>query len=86
MPIDVKNGSNALSPLWLWLPQSSRPTCERFCERDICSTAGQFSQKSLGVTIAVGPMPPSQQCQSLAGVATKIPGSSQSHGFQKEEG
>ena len=84
MPIDVKDRSKVLSSLWLWLPQSSRKAGESFCEENICSNAGQFSQKSLGVAVAVGPMPIGQQRQSLTGVATKIPGSSQSHGFQKE--
>jgi hypothetical protein len=84
MPIDVKDRSKVLSSLWLWLPQSSRKAGQSFCEENICSNAGQFSQKSLGVAVAVGPMPIGQQRQSLTGVATKIPGSSQSHGFQKE--
>ncbi len=73
MPIDVKDGSWALSPLGLWLPQRSRPTCERFCERDICSTAGQFCQESLGVAVAVGPTPTGEQGKSLAGIALSHP-------------
>jgi hypothetical protein len=84
MPIDVKDRSKVLSSLWLWLPQSSRKAGESFCVENIRSNAGQFSQKSLGVVVAVGPIPFGQQRQSLTGVATKIPGSSQSHGFQKE--
>src|SRR5262249_22335698 len=61
MPIDVQDGSWALSLLGLWLPQRSRPTCERSCERDICSTASQFCQKSLGVAVTVGPTPTGEQ-------------------------
>ena len=83
--IDVKDRSRVLSPLGLWLPQSSCPTCERFRERDICSTAGQLCQESLCVAVAVGLMSTGEQGESLAGVAAEIPGSPQSYGFQKEE-
>jgi hypothetical protein len=37
------------------------------------------------MAVTVGPLPIGQQCQSLTGVATQIPGSPQSHGFQEEE-
>ena len=68
--IDVKDRCRTLFPLGLWLPQSSRPTCKRFREGDICSNAGQLCQESLSVAVAVGPMPTGEQGKSLASVAT----------------
>jgi hypothetical protein len=70
----------------MWLPKRSGPACQRLGERFICSDLSQLRQKPLGVAIAVGKATTSEQGQSLATVATEIPRSLQSHGFQKEQG
>ena len=67
--IDIKDRNRVLSPR-VFLPQSSRPMCERFREGDICSTAGQLCQESLDVAVAVGSTPTGEQGKSLAGIAT----------------
>jgi hypothetical protein len=61
--------------------------CLEICviTQSIGSNGGQLRQKSLGVAIAIGPIPTGQQCEHLTSVATQIPGSSQSDGLQEQE-
>src|SRR6266567_4121140 len=83
--INIEDMNWVLSSLWPWFPQRSGPACERFSQERIGSNGGQLRQKSFGMAVAVGPMPTSEQCQSLATVAPQIPGSSQSDGLQEQE-
>ena len=84
--VNIEDRNWVLCLLWCLLPQRSSKAGERFCQGSIDSKRGQLRQKSLSVAIPVSSMPTGQECQSLTGVATQIPGSSQSHGFQKEQG
>lgn len=84
--INVENRKLVLSSLWLLLPQRSGPACEYFCQGSIGSNRSQLRENSLGRAVAVSPMPIGKPSQSLAGVATQIPGSLESDGLEEEEG
>src|SRR5436305_12252133 len=80
MSIDVENRNRAVCQSQPWFPERGSPACKSLGEGSIRFRLRQFSQKSLDVAIPVGQAATCEECQSLAGVATQVPGPSQPHG------
>src|SRR5712691_3889367 len=76
MSIDVENRGRAVCQRPSWSPERSSPACKSLGECIICPRFRQLCQKTLSVAIAIGERASGEQRQSLAAVATQIPGPS----------